>query len=394
MLRLGVCATILWLPWLASGCAASAHPGMEAAQQRWEETGRRCRGELLLVGNRPSSFHPPDRALVGGRDDEVLRVQLQTAAEAARRFTVAVRAPSPRSSGSPGAFLQGTGTVIDTHGRVLTNAHVIGAADRAEVFVEDAGWTSATVIGRDAWSDLAVLAVNHPLPGHANLRDAAAVQPGAPIAAVGYPADSRPFEPARVFVGRLRAHDRSLQGALDPRQEHFYAGLLEAAVSLAPGCSGGPLVDADGRVIGICTAAITDGAADIRLGYAIPISEGIRRVIDHLANGCRIEHGYLGILVRAEGATLPGDAAAPSTGAVVERVLADEAAERAGIRPGDIITHVGGNSIQSGSQLVQLVRAKPVGARVDLQIIRNRRPVCVAVTVLARARRFDAPEVR
>ncbi|MGB9624483.1 MAG: S1C family serine protease [Phycisphaerae bacterium] len=360
---------------------------MDSAQQRWEETGRRCRGELLLVHNDGSLLPAPAFQCADDGPDDAACLRLRAAADAARRFTVAVRARLPQPAGPADAFGQGTGTVIDSQGHILTNAHVVGTADLAEVFIAGEGWASARVVGRDAWSDLAVLAADRLPPDHARLTDAGAVRPGEMVAAVGYPAGSRLAEPARIFLGRLRAHGRCLQGALDPQQKHFYAALLEAAVPLAPGCSGGPLIDSDGRVIGICTAAATDDAAKERLGYAIPISERTRPVIDRLVLGCTIEHGYLGMLVRAACATPPDGTIAGPTGVVVERVLADEPAERAGLRPGDIITHLGNDAVQDGAQLVQLVRTKPVGARVEMRIIRGNRPVSVAVTIATRARR-------
>ncbi len=393
MLRRGVCATILWLPGLFAGCAASAHPGMDSAQQRWEETARRCRGELLLVRNDGSLLPAP--ALPSADDDgpdDAAHLRLRAAADAARRFTVAVRARAPQPAGPADAFAQGTGTVIDSQGHILTSAHVVGAADLAEVYIAGEGWAPARVVGRDAWSDLAVLAADRLPPDHARLTDAGAVRRGEMVAAVGYPAGSRLAEPARVFLGRLRTHRRCLQGALDPEQKHFYAALLEATVPPAPGCSGGPLIDSDGRVIGICTAAATDDAANERLGYAIPISDRTRVLIDRLVLGCAVEHGYLGMLVRAAGATGQGETVAGPAGVVVERVLANEAADRAGLRPGDIITHLGNDAIQDGAQLVQLVRMNPVGARIDMRIIRGNQPVSVAVTIAAQARRTSISE--
>lgn len=363
-MRLGGLATLFLFLSLA-GCGPSFGSRIDPAQQKWDETAGRCRGELLLV----RAPHAPNATGVTAVPGDVI--------EKARRFTVAVRAqaggaPADETSAtltanhgaeaSGGGISDGTGIVLDERGDILTNEHVIAGARRIDVYITGQGWCPAAIVGVDVQSDLAVIRVDARPQACSRLGGAGAVAAGRPVAALGYPSGS-PRDVPTAFTGHVMSHRRSLQGDLDPAQNHFYAGLVESTASIPPGCSGGPLLDADGRVIAINTAAATDPATGRRFGYAIPMSDYTRNVVERLSRGQRVEHGYLGLLVRAQADT--------TVGVIVDRVIANGPADRAGIRPGDAVTQAGGTPVSSANLFAELVRGAPVGTTLDVQLRRG-----------------------
>ena len=383
ILRSGYWALLLLL-FSAAGCGLPPRQQPDSAQQRWEETARRCRGELLLVkarGDGSSAASVPPGVI-----------------EKARAFTVAVRARTSslhadatstaltanHASGPLGmGVTSGTGVILDERGSILTNEHVIDGAGRIDVCIAGQGWRTAGVVGTDPQTGLAVIRIGAKPSMYACLGDADALRIGHAVVALGYPAGT-PSENPAAFTGHISSPQRSLQGALDPTQNRFYAGLVESTASIPPGCSGGPLLDGDGRVIGINTAAATDARTGRQLGYAIPLSGHTRSIIDQLVHGRSVEHGYLGLLVRASGDGGSADDAGPSPGAIVERVIPGSPADLAGIRPNDVVTRVGENVIKSAGQLAEAVRATPVGAGLEIQVQRSGRVIMFNAAVASR----------
>ncbi len=380
-MRYGVYAVsvflLLPLAVAGTGCAPSEQPNVDRAQQQWDDTARRCRGELLLVKTPPDD-HAPQSAAADRTGDAV---PSSTIADA-RRYTVAVRASvrpelpqlaslpsSPRlvvqASGLQPGLRQGTGVIIDDRdgrGWILTNEHVVGGCARVEIRLADGGWVIAAVAGVDPGSDLAILRIDRKPPAAARFGDAAAVRIGEPVAAIGYPAGRSADDGTLALTGSINALGRSLQGALDPTQEHFYGNLLESTIPIPPGCSGGPLLDAAGCVIGINTAVALDARTGRSFGYAIPISARVRAIVDRLCRAEPVEHGYIGLLVRAERAGRP---------LVVEQVVANGPASRAGIRRGDVITHVGGSAVGAAGEFAERIRAACPGEPIEITVLRD-----------------------
>ena len=397
--RWGMLAAALLLGWSA-GCGPATMRHVDPARQRGDETEGRSRGELILVrsepGGQPLDLSAPSEACLA--HPEVLPETI----ELARRYTVAIRAPQSavRSSRTVSASLsawttdaasqswsRGTGMIIDREGHILTNEHVIRGTDNIEVDLPGVGWVPARVVGVDPQSDLAVIGVDRPVSVTCRFGDRADIAVGLPVAAIGARLSASSEGETAGLVGRLSRLDCCLQGVLDPAQERFYGNMLESTVALPPGYSGGPLVDACGRVIGVNTAAATDRRSEDRLGYSIPLSSYNRSIITRLARGERVEHGYLGVYVRTpvDGSFL--GAATSDASPVVERVVAGSPAARAGLRPGDVIAGVGGAPLRSASHLAERIRRAPVGSLISIHVDRGGRRLTLEATPTARATR-------
>ncbi|MGP2441513.1 trypsin-like peptidase domain-containing protein [Streptomyces sp. JW3] len=274
----------------------------------------------------------------------------------------------------------GTGFVLDTRGHILTNNHVVEPAgpDGVITVTFHSGDTAeATVVGRDSGYDLAVVEVSgvrglSPVP----LGNSDNVRVGDPVVAIGAPFDLA----GTVTAGIISATERPITagGEKADGSDVSYVDALQTDAPINPGNSGGPLLDAAGRVVGINSAIRSaDGATDpeggqagsIGLGFAIPVNQG-RRVAEELINTGRATHPVIGVTLDM-GYT--GDGARVGTGggdggpAVTEGGPGD----RAGLRPGDVITAVDGRRIHSGEELIVRTRAHRPGDRLALTLERD-----------------------
>ncbi|MFI6092050.1 S1C family serine protease [Streptomyces sp. NPDC051218] len=260
----------------------------------------------------------------------------------------------------------GTGFVLDGKGHILTNNHVVEPAGTGgEITVTFSGGESAKaeVIGRDAGYDLAVVKVSgvrglKPLP----LGNSENVQVGDPVVAIG-----APFDLANtVTSGIISAKERPITagGEKGDGSDVSYVDALQTDAPINPGNSGGPLMDGDARVIGINSAirSADDSSApgggqagSIGLGFAIPINQG-KRVAEELINTGKATHPVIGVTLDMEytgdGARV-GDKGKDGGPAVNKGGPGD----RAGIKPGDVITEVDGRRIHSGDELIVKIRA-------------------------------------
>ncbi len=381
-LRWGNHAAVLFCLWSA-GCAQPAARRTDPQQQRWDETGKRLRSELLLV-NRARLTSDPSSS------ESIKHAMEATVAIRVARATNETRPSSPVGSALSAAMrtgvshVFGTGTVIDRDGFILTNEHVVREGADIEVFVADRGWLRATVVGADRASDLAVLHVDWRMPAAWRFGDAATVHIGNQMMAFGGTSWDSDQPKLAAQTGRISATRRCVQGALDPSQRSYYGSMLECDIPLPRGFSGGPLVNAEGNVVGINTAAAPDRQNGRRLGYAIPLSTHTRTIIDRLMQGGRIESVYLGLLVRVSFSG-PGEGMPRArTGIFVERVLRGSPAARAGICSGDVITRVGSAEVERAAQLAEHIRRALIGRPLNIQIVRSGRALTIPVIPTAR----------
>jgi len=385
MSRLGKLAGLsVWVA--AAGCAVGPAPDTESQRHRRAGEGR-C-GELLLV----EAAWPNDRTVQSSAATAALASRYRagvdpTAELAARRFTVAIRAKrdahSPEASTDlftsteprgplNGILIEGTGTVVDCRGLILTNHHVVQHARLLEVWVRG-GWVPARIVGIDRQSDLAAISVDQTLPAAARWTNAADLRVGQAVAALGFAPGQDPADGPNTLRGRLTGLHRSLQSALDPTQDRYYGDLLESTIPLESGHSGGPLIDRAGAVVGINTASVTHRKSGRRTGYAIPASDHMRSVVAALARGGDVSHGYLGVLVCA---TPRGN-----TGVPIERVVPGGPADQAGVRTADVILRVAGTAVNSAAQLAEAVRGGAAGSPVRLDLRRGRRDLELTCTL-------------
>jgi putative serine protease PepD len=252
----------------------------------------------------------------------------------------------------------GTGFVVDGHGHIVTAAHVVDGATSITVKFQDGTSRQAKVLGKDDATDVAVIRVDpagltlHPLA----LGSSASVGVGAPVAAIG-----DPFGYERsLSTGIVSGVDRTVQAP----NGFTVAHAIQTDAAMNPGNSGGPVLDANGRVVGIADQIATDGNAEQSsgVGFAVPI-DLVKSSLKTLEAGGKVQHAYVGI---ATGAT---SSAAP--GAAVSGVTAGGPADRAGLRTGDVVTALGGTAVADSNDLVAAVAAHRPGDKVTVTVKRG-----------------------
>jgi len=274
--------------------------------------------------------------------------------------------------GSPKAHKQhslGSGFVISADGYIVTNNHVVEGADEVKVqFRNNEKPLPAKIIGRDKETDLALLKID----GKSNLPflefgDSGKMKVGAWVLAIGNPFGLE----NTVTLGIVSAKGRVIgAGPFD--------NFIQTDASINPGNSGGPLIDLDGKVIGINTAIVASGQG---IGFAIP-SNMARDVIAQLREGKTVKRGWIGVTIQdIDENTAKALGMANTKGALVTSVLDGEPASKAGIKTGDVITAVGGEPVEDSNQLLRRVAAIKPGESTQLTLVRNGSPLTVSITL-------------
>ncbi|HEX4992224.1 MAG TPA: trypsin-like peptidase domain-containing protein [Rubrobacteraceae bacterium] len=263
----------------------------------------------------------------------------------------------------------GSGVVLGTKdgsATAVTNAHVVRGLRRAggrrgnpggiEVTLPGGSPVPAEVLGDDPPSDLAVVRfAPEEEPTTATLGDAGNLVVGQLVVAIGNPLGFQ----RSVTAGVVSALGRSIRG----ESGRLIENVIQTDAAINPGNSGGPLADTSGRVVGINTAII-GGAQGI--GFAIPVSNTFRRVVFTLVTEGRVRRAYLGVVVasRPERDDFEG-------GAGVESVAPNSPAERAGVRPQDVIVGFGDTPVRSNDDLLSMLDESAIGRDAELKVLRG-----------------------
>ncbi|HLI30298.1 MAG TPA: trypsin-like peptidase domain-containing protein [Terriglobia bacterium] len=276
----------------------------------------------------------------------------------------------------------GSGVILDSHGYVLTNYHVVmqddgNPVDSIRVFLHDQdeggrGY-AGRIIGKDKWTDLAVIKIDasKPLPT-AQLGDSNTMKVGDWVLAIGSPFGLS----ATVTAGIISAKGRQIEGGSEGEFKRF----LQTDAAINPGNSGGPLVNMAAQVIGINTAIATTRGAYDGVGFAIP-SRVVRRIYNSIITTGSVRRGAIGVsFVNNENAALLRSFGADH-GVVVQSVEPGGPAERAGIQRGDVITAINAKPVHSGDDLLAVVSNTDPGANLRVGILRDRKPVTCNVVV-------------
>jgi serine protease Do len=294
-----------------------------------------------------------------------------------RQFGVPV--PEGGDSGEPvtqrGGSL-GSGFIISADGYVVTNNHVVSPArtgatvEQITVILSDRREFEATLVGRDATSDLALLKIKGNNLPFVRFGDSQAVRVGDWVVAIGNPFGLG----GTVTAGIVSALHRNLNSGV-------YDRYIQTDASINMGNSGGPMFDLNGNVIGINTALISPTGGNVGIGFAIP-AEQVRPVIDALRKGERPQRGYIGVSLQ----TLDEDIAASlgipkNQGELIRSVTAGGPAARAGIQQGDVVVSVAGKPVTPDESLAYLVARQPIGSRVPIELVRDGRRQTVNVAV-------------
>jgi len=274
----------------------------------------------------------------------------------------------------------GSGVIVDKKGFILTNNHVVEQATKIQVQLNgESTHYTARVIGTDEETDLAVIKIdpNHDLPT-AKLGNSDGVQVGDWVLAIGSPFGLQ----ATVTAGIISAKDRGNVG----RQ---FQRFLQTDAAINPGNSGGPLVDMAGQVIGINTAIITGSRGYEGVGFALPSNTAIN-VYNQIISTGKVTRGSIGVTFTEEQSSNPivlKELGAPY-GIVVQGVESGSPAEKAGLQPGDVITSVDGKPVHGGNDLVSPIAQTPVGSKIRITYIRDRKEKEATLTVADRTRVF------
>jgi S1-C subfamily serine protease len=244
----------------------------------------------------------------------------------------------------------GSGFVVDGDGHVITNAHVVSGVTSVDVTFQDGPTVPAHVIGKDEQTDLAVLAVDAsglkvpPL----ELGDSSSVRPGDPVVVLGNPTG----DSASAGTGRIAAAGRQVETP----GGYLIDNVFETDAVIEPATSGGPLLDATGRVVGITSRM---PGADNATGYAVP-ADTARDVVDKIEQAGKVVRPYIGL----RGRTTDG-------GVRVQSVDSGGPCDRAGLHPGDVVEEIDGNHVSDFGELLAEVERHDPGDTVELSVLRD-----------------------
>lgn len=267
---------------------------------------------------------------------------------------------------------QGSGIIVDAAGYIVTNYHVIRDSSEIDVTLADGRKIRARVVGTDRPNDLAVLKIAADKLTAANWGDSEAVEPGALVWAVG-----SPFGLERSITSGIVSakHREGLSRSL-------HQDFLQTDAAVNPGNSGGPLVDSQGRVVGVNTAIVGDAYQGI--SFAIP-SNVAREVYERLKADGSIRRGWLGVQLaqvteeQAQKAGLP-----QPSGVYINSVVQQEngsPAARAGIQAGDVVVRWNDTVVADPTELMRLVAKTPIGSRAKVAIFRDGQELTLDVMV-------------
>jgi Do/DeqQ family serine protease len=276
----------------------------------------------------------------------------------------------------------GSGVIVSSSGYVLTNHHVVEAADEIEVALADGKRLLAKVVGNDPETDLAVLrldAENLPAIGFGS---SDALRVGDVVLAIG-----NPFGVGQtVTSGIVSALGRTGLGI------NTFENFIQTDAAINPGNSGGALVDAAGNLIGINTAIFSRSGGSMGIGFAIPVSTA-KMVLEQIVKSGSVTRGWIGVEVQeitppvAESFKLGG-----TRGALIAGVLRGGPADKAGIKPGDVLLEVQGKPVADPAAMLNLIAALAPGSAATMKVKRQGQDVDASVTVGRRPKPQARPE--
>ncbi|MDP2752452.1 MAG: Do family serine endopeptidase [Rhodocyclaceae bacterium] len=271
----------------------------------------------------------------------------------------------------------GSGVVVTNDGYILTNNHVIEAADEIEVASNDGRKFKATVVGSDPESDLAVLRIpaNSKLPA-ITFSSSDSVRVGDAVLAIG-----NPFGVGQtVTSGIVSALGRTHLGI------NTFENFIQTDAAINPGNSGGALVDGYGRLIGINTAIYSQSGGSMGIGFAIPVSL-VHDVLAQIIRTGAVTRGWIGVEVQEITPELAEMRRLPVTeGALIAGIVRGSPADKAGIRPGDILLAVAGKKVRDAQIMLDLIAALEPGRSATFRVRREGQEIEIPATIGKRPR--------
>ncbi|AOJ00746.1 MULTISPECIES: Do family serine endopeptidase [Burkholderia] len=275
-----------------------------------------------------------------------------------------------RQQDEPAANL-GSGVIVSSEGYILTNQHVVDGADQIEVALADGRTATAKVIGSDPETDLAVLKINMSNLPTITLGRSDQARVGDVVLAIG-----NPFGVGQtVTMGIISALGRNHLGI------NTFENFIQTDAPINPGNSGGALVDVNGNLLGINTAIYSRSGGSLGIGFAIPVSTA-RNVLESIITTGAVTRGWIGVEPQdvtpeiAESFSL-----AQKSGAIVAGVLQGGPADKAGIKPGDILVSVDGEEITDTTKLLNVVAQIKPGTPTKVHVVRKGKELDVTVVI-------------
>ena len=265
----------------------------------------------------------------------------------------------------------GSGVIVSASGYVLTNHHVVEAADEIEVALADGKKLLAKVVGNDPETDLAVLRLSEENLPAITFGSSEALRVGDVVLAIG-----NPFGVGQtVTSGIVSALGRTGLGI------NTFENFIQTDAAINPGNSGGALVDAGGNLVGINTAIFSRSGGSMGIGFAIPVSTA-KMVLEQIVKNGTVTRGWIGVEVQELTPALAESFKLPSSrGALIAGVLRGGPADKAGVKPGDVLVEVEGRPVADPTAMLNLIAALAPGQPAKMKLKRQEKELDATVTV-------------
>jgi serine protease DegQ len=272
----------------------------------------------------------------------------------------------------------GSGVIVSEKGYIVTNSHVVEAADEIEVALADTRRAKARIVGTDPDTDLAVLKIDLPKLPAITLGQSDTIRVGDVVLAIG-----NPFGVGQtVTLGIVSALGRSHLGI------NTFENFIQTDAAINPGNSGGALVDVNGNLIGVNTAIYsrTPGGASLGIGFAIPVSTA-KQVLEQIVESGAVTRGWMGVGVQDMTRELAESFKLPDIrGALITEVFRGTPADKAGLRVGDILVAVEGKPVVDSAGMLNLVAELAPGSAATLKVVREQKETDLRAVIGRRPR--------
>ncbi len=276
---------------------------------------------------------------------------------------------------------QGSGVIVEANGLIVTNNHVVNKADEIRVFLSDKREFKGKLIGTDAKTDIAIVKIEATGLQTIPWADSDQLEVGEFVLAVGSPFGLT----QTVTMGIVSAVGRASMGIAE------YEDFIQTDAAINPGNSGGALVNVRGELVGINTAIFSQSGGNMGIGFAVP-SNLSRAVMDQLVRTGKVVRGWLGVAIQDLTPELATQFGITDTkGVLVSDVMEDSPAKKAGFERADVIIEYDGKSMDSPTHLRNAVAQTPIGKKVSVKLIRDKKPKSIEVAIVEQPKSLGQP---